>query len=118
MDESREESARWVHYTCITSHSSGKKATFGELSAAAAKVDLPPSITLKPAVDFKLIGQSLPRLDIEAKSDGSALFVGDIRPEGLLFACVRMNPILGGKLQSFDDSKAVAMPGCEKSAGY
>ena len=98
----------------VVSHSSGKKATFGELSAAAAKVSLPPSITLKSAVDFKLIGQSLPRLDTETKSDGSALFVGDIRPDGLLFACVRMNPMLGGKLQSFDDSKALAMPGVKK----
>jgi isoquinoline 1-oxidoreductase beta subunit len=66
----------------VVSHSSGKKASFGELSVAAAKVGLPPSITLKPAVDFKLIGQSLPRLDTDTKSDGSAMFVGDIRPSG------------------------------------
>ncbi|NBW55995.1 MAG: xanthine dehydrogenase family protein molybdopterin-binding subunit, partial [Betaproteobacteria bacterium] len=98
----------------VVSHGSGKKATFGELAAAAAKVGLPPSITLKSPDDFKLIGQSLARLDVEAKSDGSAMYVGDIRPEGLVFACVRMNPVLGGKLQSFDGSKALAMPGVKK----
>ncbi len=98
----------------VVSHSSGKHASFGELASAAAKVGLPPNINLKSADDFKLIGQSLARLDVESKTDGSALYVSDIRLPGLVFASVRMNPQLGGKLQSFDDSKALAMPGVKK----
>ena len=98
----------------VVSHGSGKKATFGELSAAAAKVGLPPMVKLKSLDDFILIGQSLPRLDVQAKGDGSAIYATDIRPPGLMFASVRMNPILGGTLQSFDDSKALASPGVKK----
>ena len=98
----------------VVSHSSGKQARFGELSAAAAKISLPPSINLKSPEDFKLIGQGLPRLDTQAKGDGSAMYALDVRPPGLLHACVRMNPVLGGGVQSFDDSKARTMPGVTK----
>ncbi len=98
----------------VVSHSSGKKATFGELSAAAANISLPPLVTLKSPEDFKLIGQALPRLDTEAKGDGTAIYALDVRPPGLLHACVRMNPVLGGGVKSVDDSKARAMPGVSK----
>jgi isoquinoline 1-oxidoreductase beta subunit len=42
------------------------------------------------------------------------MYVGDIRPEGLVFACVRMNPVLGGKLQSFDVQQSTGQAWREK----
>lgn len=98
----------------VVSHPSGKAARFGELAALAsqqAPVSDPP---LKQSSAFKFIGQATPRLEGVSKVDGSAAFGMDARPEGLWFACVRMNPELGAPLQSFDAAKALRMPGVQK----
>lgn len=57
----------------------GRKASFGQLAAAAAKLPLPTDVKLKNAKDYKLIGQRLPRLDSHAKTDGSAVFTSDVK---------------------------------------
>ena len=95
----------------VISHPSGVSAKFGELAALAGKRPRPSSVTLKTPDQFKLIGHATPRLEGGSKTDGSAMYTADFRPEGLLYACVRMNPELGAPLTSFDASKAQAMPG-------
>jgi len=98
----------------VVSHPSGKSARFGELAALAAQLPHPSNPTLKNPSQFKFIGQATPRLEAGAKVNGSALFGLDVRPEGLWFAGVRMNPELGAPLQSFDAAKALQMPGVQK----
>jgi isoquinoline 1-oxidoreductase subunit beta len=92
-------------------HPSGKSATFGELAALAAKQPLPGKVALKDPAKFKLIGQSLPRIEAASKTDGSATFGIDVRPAGLKFAAVKMCPTLGGKVVRFDGTAATRMPG-------
>jgi isoquinoline 1-oxidoreductase beta subunit len=86
---------------------------YGELAVAASK--LPPpnpdDIALKPAKDFRVIGQPLPRTDTPSKVDGSATFGIDVRVPGMLFAVIARCPEFGGKLQGFDATAAKAMPG-------
>ncbi len=98
----------------VVSHPSGKSARFGELAALAAQQPRPSNPILKTPAQFKFIGQATPRLEGQSKVDGSAVFGLDVRPEGLWFACVRMNPELGAPLQSFEASKALQMPGVQK----
>ena len=98
----------------VVSHPSGVSAKFGELAALAAKRPRPSSVTLKTPDQFKLIGHATPRLEGGSKTDGSAMYTTDFKPEGLLYACVRMNPELGAPLTSFDASKAESMPGVRK----
>src|SRR5450631_3028519 len=43
--------------------SRGKSLTYGELAGAAAKIPVPKEVRLKGPADFKVIGQSLARLD-------------------------------------------------------
>ena len=90
-------------------HPSGKSAHFGELAAGAMQSPAP--VVLKDRKDWKLIGQSAPRLDLPAKVDGSAVFGIDVRRPGMLFAAVTLCPMLGGSVASLDAGAALAMPG-------
>jgi isoquinoline 1-oxidoreductase beta subunit len=81
----------------------GKRLPFGELAEGAAKHSPPEQPTLRPAGSGKLAGQSLPRLDLPAKSDGSFRFAGDVRLPGLRFAAAALIP-QGGRLTGYDRS--------------
>jgi isoquinoline 1-oxidoreductase beta subunit len=92
----------------IVSHEgSGRSATFGELSALAAKqpVPDPQSVTLKDPKDFRYIGKSLPRKDV-GKTDGTAIFTQDIRMAGMLTAVVLHPPRFGAKVKAVRDRQA------------
>jgi isoquinoline 1-oxidoreductase subunit beta len=98
----------------IVSHvKSGKSSGFGELAEAAAAQSLPAQPKLKSPKDFTLMGKPVPRLDIPAKVDGSALFGIDIQIPGqkLSYAAVKAPPVVGAKVASMDVSAAKAMPG-------
>lgn len=92
-------------------HSSGKKLTYGELASTAATIHIPTDIRLKDPKDFKIIGKPFRKLDTPSKVDGSAKFGIDVRVPGMLFASVERSPVYGGKVASFDASKAKAVPG-------
>lgn len=94
----------------VISHPSGKSAGYG-LMAKFASATPPGTVRLKDRKDWKLIGQPAPRLDVPAKTNGTALFAQDIRPPGLLFASVRMCPMLGGSPGAVNGNAALAMPG-------
>jgi len=92
-------------------HSSGKKLSYGELAAEAGKVPVPTEVSLKDPKDFKILGKPMPKLDTPLKVNGSAKFGIDIRVPGMLFASIEKCPVFGGKVVSFDASKAKAVPG-------
>lgn len=91
------------------------KLSYASLAADAAKVKLPKAVKLKPQSEWKLLGKSLPRLDMKAKVTGTADFAPDLRFEGMKFATVKRNPHLGAAMNSFDDSAALAVNGVEKT---
>ncbi len=97
----------------VVSHASGKSAHYGELAKTAGGVS-PGEVTLKDRKDWTLIGQPAPRLDIPAKIDGTAQFGLDVRLPGMVFATVRLCPMIGGAPGSIDDKAAMAMPGVER----
>jgi isoquinoline 1-oxidoreductase beta subunit len=95
----------------VISHSSGPSARFGELAREAAQ--LPPGdVRLKSPDHWALIGRSMPRTDVVAKSNGSARFGLDVREPGQLFAAVRMAPQLGGSPGAItNETEVLARPG-------
>jgi isoquinoline 1-oxidoreductase beta subunit len=96
----------------IVSHPrTGRRRSYGDLAAAAAKLDPPGNVPLKPRADWKLVGQPVPRLDVPGKTDGSAIFGIDVRRPNMLFAAVAHCPAFGGKLKHFDATAALALPG-------
>lgn len=90
---------------------SGQKASFGQLAHAASEQAAPTDVKLKSPADFKLIGRHAPRKDSLAKTTGKAVFTQDIHLPGMLTAVVAHSPRFGGKVKSFDASKAKAVKG-------
>lgn len=98
----------------ITHGPSGRTTTFGKVAAAAAELVPPDEVTLKDPKEWKLIGQSLPRLDTAAKLDGSQIFGTDLVLPGMLNAAIKACPTFGGTLESFDEASVRSMPGVQK----
>ncbi len=90
---------------------SGKKAGYGEMAAAAAKIPVPEKPMLKDVKDFKLIGHSQKNVDGKKIVTGKAMFGVDYKVDGMLIAMIAQPPAFGMKLKSFDGSAAKAMPG-------
>jgi isoquinoline 1-oxidoreductase beta subunit len=82
-------------------HATGKKATFGELADAAAKVAVPQSVKTKDAKDYVYIGKSFARPDSKAKSTGTATFTQDVKLPDMLTAVVAHPPKFGATVKSF-----------------
>lgn len=94
-------------------HRGGRSAHFGLLAAFAAGVPLGP-VTPKPPAAWSRIGKTTARPDIPSKVFGTAQFGIDVRQEGMLFAAVRMCPMLGGTVAKLDSAKALTMPGVQR----
>jgi isoquinoline 1-oxidoreductase beta subunit len=103
--------------SCRTSksiiRSGSHQATYGELAEAASRLPIPDlkSVPLKNPADFAYIGKPLPRFEIPSKCDGSAQFGLDVRVPGMVRAIIARCPYYGGRLKTFDPSKAKAIPG-------
>lgn len=95
----------------VVSHTSGKRATFGDLIELAARETPPADPPLKDPGAFRLIGKAVPRLDMRDKSTGVAMFAIDQRiPDGLI-AVIQRPPLFGAKVASFDAARAKAVRG-------
>ena len=95
----------------VINKTTNARLSYGSLAEAAAKLPVPANVALKDAKDFQIIGKPVKRLDTRDKVSGRAKFGIDARPEGLLYAVVERCPVFGGKLGSFDASKAKGVPG-------
>lgn len=97
----------------------GKKATYGQLAAKASTMEVPKDVPLKPSSQFKVVGNvKQKRLDTAIKVNGTAQFGIDTRVPGMLYAAVAMPPMIGGKVASYDDSRAKSMPGVKAVVQY
>jgi isoquinoline 1-oxidoreductase beta subunit len=90
---------------------SNRRASFGSLAASAATQPVPQEVKLKDAKDFTYIGRRAPRTDSRAKSNGTAIYTQDVKLPGMLTALVAHPPRFGGKMKSFDASKAKVVKG-------
>ena len=88
-----------------------RRASYGELADAAAKLPAPKTVALKDRKDWKLIGKPTKRLDTPEKITGKAKFGMDVQFDGLLTAVVARAPVFGATLKSFDGAAAKAVPG-------
>ena len=92
----------------------GRAASYGELVAAESlHVMAKPVSALRDPKNRKVIGQSLPRVDIPAKVTGGAAYVHDLRFAGMLHARV-LRPAYRAKLQALDAARVERMPGVVK----
>ena len=82
----------------------GKKLGYGALVATAATLAVPENPPLKDPKDFKILGKSMPRLDIPLKVTGRAVYGIDMEVPGMVYASVEHSPVFGSKLVSYDDT--------------
>jgi isoquinoline 1-oxidoreductase subunit beta len=90
---------------------SGRRMKYGALVDKAAALPVPKTVALKNPKDFRVLGQSLPRLDIPEKVNGKAEFGIDVKRPDMLVARVVRCPVFGGKVATFSAEKAKAVPG-------
>ena len=90
---------------------SGKKASYGSLAAAASKLPIPEKVAIKDPKDFRIVGKRVARVDTPAKVNGTAEFGIDVKLPGMVYASIEQCPVIGGKVRSFDGTKAKGMPG-------
>lgn len=90
---------------------SGRKFGYGELVVDASKLEPPKSVELKNPKDYKILRKPMPRQDTPLKVNGKAIFGMDKKLPGMLYAVVERNPRFLGKVKSFDDTAAKAVPG-------
>ena len=95
----------------VTNIASGAKFTYGELAEDAAKLPAPTRPTLKDPSAFRYIGKSIKRLDTRDKVSGKTRFGIDVRIPGMVYAAVARSPVVGGKVISYDATRAKAVPG-------
>jgi len=88
-----------------------RKLAYGGVAAAAAMIPVPQDPPLKDPKQYRIIGKSTKRLDTPDKVNGSAEFGLDVRRPEMLYAVVARCPVFGGKVASFDATKAKAVPG-------
>ena len=95
----------------VIHQASGRRLKYGALVDKAAALPVPTGVTLKDPKNFKVLGNSLARLDVPEKVNGSAVFGIDVKLPGLLTAKVVRCPVFGGKVAGFNADKAKAVPG-------
>lgn len=95
----------------IVHKKSGKSATYGELATIAAQYTPSSTPPLKANADFKIIGTSIPRVDIPSKVDGTAQYGIDAQVDGMVYAAVRQAPVFGGELVSVDKGDVTSRRG-------
>jgi len=92
---------------------SGRKLSYGQLAETASKLKPSSSPKLKTKDQYRFVGKPMPRLDIPAKVNGSAIYGTDVRLPGMRYAAVSQAPVFGGEVKAYDKAAAMAVRGVE-----
>ncbi|MEM8577246.1 MAG: molybdopterin cofactor-binding domain-containing protein [Pseudomonadota bacterium] len=95
----------------------GQELTYESLAATAAGIAPVQDVPLRDPSQWRMIGTSVPRTDIRAKSTGTQDYGIDFEIDGMVHATVRLNPRRGLGAKGFDASAAQAMPGVTRVLG-
>jgi isoquinoline 1-oxidoreductase beta subunit len=87
-----------------------QRISYGAVATEASTLPIP-SVKLREPGEWKYIGKSQKRLDNPGKINGQAQYGLDVQFPGLLTAVVAHAPVFGGKVRSFDATKAKTITG-------
>jgi isoquinoline 1-oxidoreductase beta subunit len=101
----------------VVHKASGKKLGYGELAAAAGKLEVPKKeeIKLKARSEWRYIGKGTASYDLKDMCTGKAAYGQDTRMEGMLYASVARPPVFGGAVKSVDDKAALSVAGVKQT---
>ena len=92
----------------------GKQVSYGELIAGktfSLTLDHQKPPATKDAKNFKIVGTSVPRVDIPDKVTGKFTYMQDFRVPGMLHGRVVRPPAIGAQLQNVDEKSIEGIPG-------
>ncbi len=89
----------------------GRKLSYGDVAPLATRLQAPADIELKNPSEYKLLGKSTARIDIESKTNGRAEFASDLKADNMLIAAVRQSPHYNAEITRLDSARALTMPG-------
>ena len=93
----------------------GRRWSYGALvEGVNLHVRAQPVSKLKDPKTYKIVGTSMPRVDIPAKVTGGVAYVQDMRLDGMVHARVVRPPRHGARLVEVDTAQTEAMPGVVK----
>jgi len=94
----------------------GRVLGYGELAAAARELPVPrqAALKLKRPENFRYIGKGMPIVDLADMTSGRAGYGIDVRLPGMKYAVIARPPVYGGRVASYDEASALAVPGVER----
>jgi isoquinoline 1-oxidoreductase beta subunit len=101
----------------VVHRSTNRRAGYGELASAAAKLPVPrrEELKLKPKSAWRYIGKGEVSYDLEALITGKAIYGMDARVDGMVYASVERPPVLGGKVKTYDEKEALKVAGVRQT---
>lgn len=90
---------------------SNRRLAYGDLAEEAALLPVPAEPLLKSPGDYRIIGQSIPDVDIEDLVTGRQSYSLDLKLPGMLTAVIARGPDGDSQPLSFDAAKARAIHG-------
>jgi isoquinoline 1-oxidoreductase subunit beta len=96
----------------LTHRPTGRRARYGEVAAAAARIKLQSEPALKPRNEWTFLGKASPgKLHAPQVVDGSATFGIDVIVPGMVHAALLQSPVHGGRLKRHKPEAVLGMPG-------
>ncbi len=89
----------------------GTNASSANDSSMAMHLKVDAKAPLKATADYRVVGKSIPRVDIPAKLTGEFTYAHDFRLPGMLHARVVRADALGARLEAVDESAAQKVGG-------
>jgi isoquinoline 1-oxidoreductase subunit beta len=101
----------------VVHRSTNRRAGYGELATAAAKLAVPKreELKLKAKSAWRYMGRGQVSYDLEALVTGKAIYGMDAQVDGMVYASVEHPPVLGGKVKSYDDKEALKVAGVRQT---
>src|SRR5437870_9735528 len=101
----------------VVHSATGRKLGYGELAARASKLPVPKPEQLhyKPKSEWRYIGKDQAIADLADICTGKATFGMDVKRDGMVYASIERPPVMGGKVQSFDDKPALQVKGVKQT---
>jgi nicotinate dehydrogenase subunit B len=103
-----------------------KKVSYGQLvggkkfntkitaSGTGWDMKVAPEVKAKNPKDYKIVGKSLPRVELPAKVTGEHNYIHDVRVPGMLHGRVVRPPVINTEPESIDESSVRNVPGFVK----
>ena len=102
---------------CVTQDSfvihkpSKRRLPFGDLAEVASLLSVPKELKFKDPKDYKIVGQSVPNLNLDRIVDGKLPYSMDVKVPNMVYAAIARSPFYKGKVQSFNDEAARKVKG-------